>query len=199
MIGASLVAALLLAPGTGPDTIRVRLVDRSPDPTRLADTAAWGPPQVRFPGGQGAVSVWLLRRADSMYVVASIPDSTIYWGDDLVVSLDTGGDRAAPGPDDFQWDVRRVVDSSVVYRGRDGKWAAPRDDPDWRMGEERSGGGWDLRTHEGSRGWAVVLRLDAFDSAPHGWHAWPAAPFGSHPTVTERVPELWAPLRTAGG
>jgi hypothetical protein len=67
--------------------------------------------------------VWLLRARDTVFVMASIPDSTLYWDDDFIVSLDTQGDGGpAPGHDDFQLYFRRILDSSVVYRGRGGRW-----------------------------------------------------------------------------
>ena len=134
---------LLLALQAAPDSvIPVRDV-RAPPLDTEAGIAALGEPSLRIPTGQGAASLWLLRTRDSVFIVARIPDSTYYWGDDLVISLDVSGDRGkVPGHDDFQWYFRRALDSSVVYRGRAGKWEAPRADPDWRLGAERDGGGW---------------------------------------------------------
>lgn len=211
-----MVAALGLTLAlAGPDTVTVRAVDRPPAPDLLADSVGWGAPQIRVTTGQGTASVWLIGAAGSVYLVVAIPDSTFYWGDDLVVSLDTEGDRAdAPQHDDFQWYFRRVLDSSVVYRGRAGQWGEPQGDPDWRLGQERSGAGWDVRASErnGGRGWTVVLRLDAgwfglgrgmmsglavriYDDAPGGWHAWPEPPPGIHPARVERRPDLWGFVR----
>jgi hypothetical protein len=194
----------------GPDTVAVRAVDRMPATDCLGDSAMWGTPQIRLRTGQGTASVWLLRVADSVYLVAAIPDSTFYWGDDLVLSLDTEGDRAeAPQHDDFQWYFRRILDSSVVYRGRAGNWDPPQGDPDWRLRRERHGAGWDVRALErtGGGGWTVVLRLDAgwlelapgrpglavriYDDDPGGWHSWPAPTEGLHPARVERRPALW--------
>ncbi len=195
----------------GPDTVSVRAVERAPAARRPSDSASWGPPQITLKTAQGIAPVWLLRAADSVYLIAVIPDSTFYWGDDLVVSLDTEGDRAeAPQHDDFQWYFRRVLDSSVVYRGRAGRWSEPQSDPDWRLGRGRSGAGWDVDAaeREGGPGWILVLRLDAawlglgrnarpglavriYDDAPGGWHAWPAPPPGTHPASVERRPDLW--------
>jgi hypothetical protein len=209
---------------TGPDTVAVRVVDRMPVADRLGDSIAWGAPQIRIRTGQGTVSAWLLRVADSVYLVAAIPDSTGYWGDDVVVSLDSEGDRAdAPQHDDFQWYFRRSLDSSVVYRGRAGHWDAPQGDPDWRLRRERSGAGWDVRAAAwpGGSGWSVVLRLDAgwlalargspglalriYDDEPGGWYAWPAPPRGTHPARVEQHPSLWGtvtstePAASSGG
>ncbi|MGH7516276.1 MAG: hypothetical protein ACREOC_02220 [Gemmatimonadales bacterium] len=197
------------------DTVAVRAVGRAPAADRLADSTGWGLPQISLKTGQGTASIWLLRAGDSVYLVAAIPDSTFYWGDDLVVSLDTEGDRAeTPQHDDFQWYFRRVLDSSVVYRGRAGQWGEPQGDPDWRLGQGRSGAGWDVRASErsGGRGWTVVLRLDAgwfglgrgttpglairiYDDAPGGWHAWPEPPPGTPPARVERRPALWSSVR----
>ena len=125
------------------DTLQVREIPRPPPPDARIDTLTLGPPSLRIKTGQGTGLVWLLRAADTLFIAARVPDSTPYWGDDFVVSLDTRGDAAAsPEHDDFQLDFRRVLDSSVVYRGRDGRWQPPRGDPDWRLGTERSGGGW---------------------------------------------------------
>jgi hypothetical protein len=208
--------ALALA-AAGPDTVTVRPVDQVPAADHLADSAAWGTSQIGIRTGQGAASVWLLRVADSVYIVAAIPDSTLYWGDDLVVSLDTEGDRAAaPQHDDFQWYFRRTLDSSVVYRGRAGQWDPPQGDPDWRLRGERWGAGWDVRAAErpGGGGWTLVLRLDAgwlelargrpglamrvYDNAPGGWHAWPTPPEGTHPARVERQPALWGVVTSIG-
>jgi hypothetical protein len=209
---------LLLALGlAGPDTVAVRAVDRVPAADRLGDSAAWGTPQIRIRTGQGTVSAWLFRLADSVYLVAAMPDSTLYWGDDIVVSLDTEGDRAdAPQHDDFQWYLRRSLDSSVVYRGRAGQWDAPQGDPDWRLRRERSGAGWDVELAEwpGGGGWTVVLRLDAgwlalargspglglriYDDEPGGWYAWPAPPPDTHPARAERHPKLWGTVTAIG-
>jgi hypothetical protein len=143
-------------------------------------------------------------------VAASIPDSTPYWGDDFVLSLDTSGDAAdSPQHDDFQLDFRRTLDSSVVYRGRNGRWEPPRADPDWRLGRERSGGGWEVDAWTSHAGWSLLLRLDPawfapssagipriafriYDNDPSGWFTWPSPSSGQQPTSIERSPSCWA-------
>lgn len=105
---------------------------------------ALGEPAIRIPTRQGTALVWLLRASDTVFVVASIPDSTPSWRDDFVLSLDIKGDGGpSPQHDDFQMDFPRELDSSVVYRGRNGRWQLPQDDPDWRLGSARSSGGWE--------------------------------------------------------
>jgi hypothetical protein len=167
-------------------------------------------PSVRIPTRQGAASIWLLRTRDSAFVVARIADSTYYWGDDLVISLDISGDRGpVPGHDDFQWYFRRALDSSVVYRGRAGRWEAPRGDPDWRLGSAREGGGWTVSARSDLTGWSLILRLDGawlagtapgvrpaiafrvYDDSPGGWFAWPQPRPGQQPVRIEQVPDLW--------
>lgn len=207
-----LLALLSVLQLGSPDTLKVRSVERPPIAGAPVDSARYGPPQLRIPTRQGTALVWLLRAADSFFVVATIPDTTAYWGDDLVLSLNTSGrGGASPGHDDFQWYLRRALDSSVVYRGRAGRWEAPRGDPDWRLGAERSGGGWEISGRDDRRGWTLVLRLDPewlagsdgrlprigfriFDNSPQGWFAWPAPP-GATPVSVEQTPSLWIPLR----
>jgi len=168
---------------------------------------------VRIRTGQGVALVWLVRAADTTFVAARIPDSTPYWGDDFVVSFDTRGD-AAPTPqhDDFQLYFRRVLDSSVVFRGRKGRWEPPRGDPDWRLGSDRSGGGWEVTGTGDERGWSLLLRLEPawfvgeadrrtrvafriYDDAPGGWFSWPLPPVGLPGTIVEGAPALWSPVK----
>jgi hypothetical protein len=194
------------------DTLEIRAVARPPAPGETLDISRLGPPQLHLPTGQGVAGVWLLQASDSFFVAASIPDTTPYWGDDLVVSINTKGEGGAtPGHDDFQWYFRRTLDSSVVYRGRGGRWEAPRGDPDWRLGTDRSGGGWEVSGCSDARSWSLVLRLDPawlkagegrlprlafriYDNSPQGWFAWPA-PAGVTPVSVERTPSLWAWVR----
>jgi hypothetical protein len=203
---------LLLSAQTG-DTVTIRSLDRPPLPNAPIETAHLGSPQVRIRTGQGDALIWLLRSADTCFVAAGIPDSTPYWGDEFVLSLDTRGD-AAPTPqhDDFQLYFRRVLDSSVVFRGRNGRWEPPRADPDWRLGKERAGGGWEVSGRSGPKGWSVLLRLDPawfageesrrprvafriYDDAPGGWFAWPTPQGGAPATTVEQAPALWGSVK----
>jgi len=196
-----------------PDTLWVRPIDPPLSAAPIIDSVSLGSPQVRIRTGQGTALVWLLRARDTVFLAASIPDSTFYWGDDLVVSLDPSGDAAdQPQHDDFQLYFRRVLDSSVVYRGRNGRWEPPRDDPDWRLGRERSGGGWEVSGRSDRQGWRLLLRLDPawfppssdrlpriafriYDNDPGGWFSWPAAAGSQPPTEVERTPSAWVPVR----
>jgi hypothetical protein len=206
--------ALLWALQVGSDdTLFIRTVDRAPLSGAAIDSIRYGPPQVRIPTRQGTALVWLLRASDTVFVAASIPDSTLYWGDDFVLSLDTRGDGApSPQHDDFQLYFRRVLDSSVVYRGRNGRWQPPQDDPDWRLGAERSGGGWEVSARDGAKGWSLLLRLDPawlegaegrlprlavriYDNDPQGWFAWPLPRGTPQASSVEQRPDLWGTVR----
>jgi hypothetical protein len=142
------------------DTVAVSRLEQSPSPSITIDSARLGSPQVKISTRQRPALVWLLRAGDTVFIAASISDTSQYWGDDFVISLDTRGEGAAdPQHEDFQWYFRRTIDSSIVYRGRNGHWQPPRDDPDWRLGADRSGGGWEVTTRNRSDGWSLLLRL----------------------------------------
>jgi hypothetical protein len=196
-----------------PETLLIRTIERPPRPGVAAGSSYYGLPQVRISTRQGTALVWLLRASDTVFVAASIPDTTPYWGDDFVLSLDTKGDGGeTPQHDDFQLYFRRLVDSSVVFRGRLGRWEPPKGDPDWRLGADRSGGGWEVSALDGGKGWSLLLRLDPawlegaegrlprlalriYDNDPQGWFAWPLSPGTPQPSSIEQTPDLWAPIR----
>jgi hypothetical protein len=205
--------ALALLQLLSTDTLKIGSIDRAPRPGLMIDSSSLGSPHVRIRTRQGTALVWLVRAGDTVFIATSLPDSTPYWGDDFVVSLDTRGDGAPdPQHDDFQLYFRRVLDSSVVFRGRNGRWEPPRADPDWRLGSERSGGGWEVTGRERRTGWDLLLRMDPawfageddrlpriafriYDDAPSGWFAWPP-PQGSTPhSRVEQAPSLWVPVR----
>lgn len=208
---------LLALAGLSQDTLRISTISPSPTFDGAAGSAEYGAPSVVISRLQGDVRLWAVENEGQVYLALLLPDSTFYWGDDAVISLDISGDRgAAPGHDDFQWYFRRVLDSSVVYRGEQGRWQAPRFDPDWRLGAERSGGGWEVRSVSDAKGWSLEFRLDrsyfteakrgtpaisirVYDDAPHGWDVWPAATGVRHPTEIERRPELWVPVILLSG
>jgi hypothetical protein len=211
------VGLLALLQGSSPpppafDTLRLRTLARPPAADGRIDSLAWGPPQVRIPTEQGQASVWLLRSADTLFVAAALPDRTRSWADGLAVCLDVGGDAAAaPAHDDFQWSLQRELDSSVIYRGRAGRWEPPRDDPDWRLGPEHAGGGWEVSAAEAAGGWSLVLRLDPawldgdqgrrpaigfriHDDDPNRWYSWPAVTAAAGAALLVRTPALWVPI-----
>ena len=192
------------------DTVRIVRAEQPPVFDGRADSMEYGVPSLTIVRPGGAVRIWLRSYEGAVYLSASIPDSTSYWGDDLVISLDTRGDRAAgPQHDDFQWYFRRALDSSVVFRGDAGTWRMPRDDPDWRLGRERAGGGWEVRSVDGPGGWSLEVRLDlayfreagaahaglalrVYNNDPSGWYVWPHPAGIRQATEVERRPELWS-------
>ena len=206
------VQAATAAPPPPSDTVRPHTLARPPASDGHLDSLAWGAPQVRIRTGQGTASIWLLRASDTLFVAAAIPDRSRSWADALAVCLDVAGDRAAaPAHDDFQWSLQRTLDSSVIFRGRAGRWEPPLDDPDWRLRTERGGGGWEVGGADAPDGWTVVLRLDPawldgaagrrpaigfriHDDDPNGWYAWPAPRGPAGATLVERTPAMWVPL-----
>jgi hypothetical protein len=204
-----IICALQVA---SPDTLLIRDVERPPPPGAAVDSVRYGAPQIRIASRQGDALVWLLRASDTVFVAARIADSTPHPRDDFGLSLDTKGDGGqSPGHDDFQLQFRRVLDSSVVYRGRNGRWQFPQDDPDWRLGTARSGGGWEVSAREDGGSWELLLRLDPawlegrdgraprlafriFDNASSSWFSWPKLPEGI-PSSHELAPSRWAPAR----
>ncbi|MGH7509323.1 MAG: hypothetical protein ACREMZ_07625 [Gemmatimonadales bacterium] len=209
-----LLPLLWVLQSTPPDTLEIHPVKYPPSVGAALDSVRHGPPQLELRTGQGTARVWLLRAADTFFVAATIPDSTPYWGDDFVVSMNVGGTPGAhPGHDDFQWYLRRVLDSTVIYRGRGGRWEAPRGDPDWRLGSARSGGGWEVSVRDDRKSWSLILRLDPawlegsegrpprlafriYDNSPGGWFAWPASA-GVTPASVEQTPSLWGYVKSA--
>ena len=194
------------------DTLQLRAIARPPAADGRIDSAGWGPPQLRIATAQGQASVWLLRAADTAFVAVAVPDRSRSWADGVTVCFDVAGDRAAaPAHDDFQWSLQRVLDSSVVYRGRAGRWEPPRDDPDWRLSGARGGGGWEVSGADDGMVWSLVLRLDPawldgeqgrrpgigfliHDDDPNGWYSWPVVTTPAGPKLLERTPALWVPL-----
>lgn len=193
------------------DTVHVGKLSGAPTFDGSASVAEYGAPTITMNRPGGTVQLWLRQADGQVYIAAAIADSTYYWGDDLVIGLDTGGDRGdGPGHDDFQWYFRRMIDSSIVRRGEAGKWRMPRDDPDWKLGAERTGGGWEVRSASDAKGWSIEFKVDPFyfqqakgspaiafrvyDDSPHGWTAWPMPSEAKRPTEVEDRPRFWIPV-----
>lgn len=203
---------LVAAAWQGGDTLLVSGAAAAAVLDGRADSVEYGVPDLRLQTAQGTALVWLRRRGASVVLAARVADTTRGWRDGLTVSLDPRGARDA-GPDHgaTEWDVRRVADSSVIYRGRAGRWMPPGDDPDWRLGKTRTGEGWALWTADDAAGWSLELELDAewlagdagrlptlaltvFDDSPMRWVSWPAPP-DVGPQLVERLPKLWEVVR----
>lgn len=196
------------------DTLLVGWVAAPPVIDGAVTPAEWGDVSLEVSRPQGPARVWIKRDSGAVYVAGLIPDTSVSWMDDLVISLDMGYiESAAPDHDDFQWYFRRVIDSSEVFRGQGGKWQSPRGDPDWRLRAAREGGGWSVRAQSNGSGWSLELKLDlsffqsatkgaspriafrTFDDAPQGWQVWPESPDLVQPTALERIPERWVPVQ----
>jgi hypothetical protein len=208
------VLGVLLVLQLSVDTLQIGRIAVPPAPAQIADSHRYGSPQVTLRTAQGSSLIWFLQSADTFFVAAAISDSTGYWGDGFALSIDLNGDAGgSPGHDDFHWEFRRVLDSSVVFRGRNGRWEPPKGDPDWRLGRDRSGGGWEVSSRNSPKGWSVLLRLDPiwlagsegrlprlavriYDNDPHGWFAWPLAKGTPQPASVEQTPDFWAPIRS---
>jgi hypothetical protein len=209
-----LLSVLLLFQTASSDTLHIRTIPAPPIPEAAVDSGRFGPAQARLRTRQGEALVWLLQSKDTFFVAARITDSTRHWGDEFVLSIDTQGDGGlSPRHDDFQWSFRRVADSSVIFRGRSGRWEPPKGDPDWRLGHSRSGGGWEVSGVDGAKTWGLLLRLDPvwlkgsngssprlavriYDNDPPGWFAWPLPRGTPQATSVEQTPDLWAPVRS---
>jgi len=207
-----LVLALLLAPLLSrADTLDVPRLAAAPTLDGRADEREYGAPTIRIAAGAGEVRVWVARHGDALHIAAALPDSTPYWGDDLVVSLDPDGSGgAAPGDGDRQWYLRRALDSSTVVVASGGRWfAAGRLPP--MLGPARAGDDWAVASASTAMGWSVELRVRAgaartgaalprlalrtYDDRPHGWWSWPPPPAGTAAVRVERNPDLWVALR----
>ena len=204
-----LILSVALALG---DTVRLREVAQAPVFDGRADESEYGVPVVNIATAAGPVRVWLARAGAWVFVAASVPDTTPSWRDEFALLLDPVGDRTpAPGHDDGEWVIRRVVDSSEVLRGVHGRWQLPGDDPNWRLGAARGGEGWDVLVTSSGAGWQVELRIEAawfagtyggvpavafqvYDDTARRWLGWPAGPSCPDGARLERSPPCWATL-----
>jgi hypothetical protein len=197
-----------------PDTVDAHVLARAPQLDGRIGTSEYGASSVRITTAQGAVNVWVGRNGGFLYIAAQLPDSSYYWGDDFVVSIDPDGSHGnAPGAGDMQWYLRRTADSSVVNvasAASPGRWAPPgRDGPSIKA--VRSTNDWSIATSSDARGWSVELRIReefvrvpggtphvlfrTFNDAPQGWWTWPAPPSGTPAQRLDHIPDYWVPLR----
>src|SRR4051812_31637375 len=108
------------------DTLDVRTLARQPVLDGRVDETEYGAPSIRITTAAGEVRVHVGRRDGYVYIAATLPDTSMYWGDDFVVSIDPDGSGgAAPGTGDRQWYLRRTLDSSVVFTATNGRWETP--------------------------------------------------------------------------
>lgn len=206
-------ALFLGALGAGPraDTVDVRTLANAPIVDGRAGDAEYGSPTHLLRTTSGDVHIWLGRYQGYLYVAAEMPDTSFYWGDDLVVSLDPHGRGGArPEAADRQWYLRRILDSSMVMVALEGSWMVPERDPPM-LRATRHHRDWDVASTSSRTGWTVELRIReaslpfgtsapriafrTYNDNPPGWWSWPDAPAGIPTRNVERRPELWLPLR----
>ena len=203
----NLLLLCALCVSTPGDTVDVRRLDRAPAfDGRIAD-GEYGTATIRLTTAAGVVSAWVARHDGYLYIAASLPDSTFYWGDDLVVSIDPDGSGGtAPGNGDRQWYLRRMLDSSVVSTASGGRWQTPGQ-PTPMLGAVRHRDDWEVASTSTTAGWAIELRiresalsaprmaLRTYNDAPQGWWSWPAPAAGTPAQRVERNPDSWTVLR----
>jgi hypothetical protein len=205
----SATALLIGAVVLSGDSLRVRSLDREPVMDGRPSDAEYGAPTITLDVPSGRARIWLVRRAQHVYIAAELPDTSFYWGDDFVVSLDPDGSRgSSPGAGDRPWYLRRTLDSStVVEASGTGRWeprggaqmiGVVRAGADWSVASTSHRGGWslelriDARLIAGANGRAAAIAFRTFDDKPAPtWTSWPEAPNGSRPTRVEVTPDLW--------
>jgi hypothetical protein len=214
MLLASIIVACqigVVCASAAADTIDVVHLSTAPVMDGRVGEGEYGKPTLEIQTTSGSVRVWLGRRDDYLYLAADLPDTTYYWGDDFVVSIDPRG-RGGDTPDvgDRQWYLRRQLDSSFVVVAEAGRWYG-RDTRPAPLAATRHHADWDVASTSSARGWMVELRvrtaaikpgdaaprvaLRTYNDQPAGWWSWPAAPDGTPPQRVERTPKLWMPLR----
>jgi len=86
------------------DSLVVRSAPTAPTMDGRADNREYGAPSVLIQTAAGETRIWITRHSGYVFIAAATRDSTFYWGDDFVVSLDPDGSGgAAPQPGDRQW------------------------------------------------------------------------------------------------
>jgi hypothetical protein len=206
------VAGLSALVMQSPESITVTTAKKAPVVDGKVFSAEYGAPKLRFPGVSGDVSVSLTRSGGYLYIAAELPDTSMYWGDDFVVSFDlngSGGDT--PDVGDQQWYLRRVLDSSVVFvvdQAAKGRWVAAGITPPL-LKEKRHDADWDVASSSTAQGWSVELRVRegiipkgakprvtfrTYNDKPRGWRSYPKAAADSLTLRVERNPGMWIPL-----
>ena len=188
------------------DTLDVARLPLAPTIDGRVNEREYGLPALHVVTGAGEVRVWVARHGDFIYLAATIPDSTFYWGDDFVASLNpNGAGGTGPGDGDRQWYLRRVLDSSVVAIAENGRWYSPGHEPPM-LGSTRHHPDWDVASTSSRSGWTVELRIReavvksgpgaprlavrTYNDRPRGWWSWPEATAAVSAQRVERTPDL---------
>ena len=191
------------------DTLRATTLPNAPTLDGRVAPNEYGAPALRIATSSGDVPVWIARRDGFVYIATMIADSSFYWGDDFVVSVDPmGGSRTGVPAGARQWYLRRTLDSSIVTiapENGNGRWyttepsalGARREDRDWNVASTSTVSGWsvELRIREsafraGADSPRVAFRT--YNDAPRGWWSSPAPPPGTPAQRVERSAELWS-------
>jgi len=205
------LACVLAAPAS-PDTLTIPLRQAPPHLDGQLESNEYGLAAIHLPTASGRVDIWLSRTPGWIHLAAFLPDTSFYWGDDLVISLDPDGSGGArPGAGDRQWYLRRVLDSTRIFVSSGGRWISAgqeppalgpvRADPDWELAANSSHSGWtvELRIRQGAFATASTapprLGLRTYNDQPSGWWSWPEPPVGIPARRVEQTPDLWIPVR----
>jgi hypothetical protein len=153
-----LIAAFVLLAGSAP-SLTVRTAAKAPVVDGRIAPNEYAAPSVRIALAAGEATVRLTRHGGYVYIAATLPDTSMYWGDDFVVNLDANGSGgAAPDIGDRQWYLRRVLDSSVVFvvdAAARGRWLPPGVTPSLPRATSRSGT-WRRRHRRASGTWSCA-------------------------------------------
>ena len=210
LIFAAVVAGVGAAQTQRAETLVVRTSPAAPIIDGRVDRSEYGSPNIHFATAAGDVDIWVVRNAGFVYVAATLPDSSFYWGDDFVISLDADGSAdSSPQTGDRQWYLRRTLDSGAVFFAANGRWETPGQ-PAPLLGALRHNGEWDVASSSSTSSWSVELRVResivkpgagtpriafrTYNSAPRGWWSWPPPPAGIPAQRVEREPQLWIPI-----
>lgn len=212
LIGPAVACVVITSLGVrSADTLRVSHLVDAPALDGHVSEREHGRAALELETAAGRVRVWVGQHDDFVYIAADLPDSTFYWGDDFVVSLDpTGRGGANPTPGSRQWYLRRVLDSSRVAAADAGRWSSPGREP-LALGPTRHHTDWDVASSSSPTGWMVELRIRVvlltvgpaaprlafrtYNDQPAGWWSWPGPPADVPPQRVEHTPDLWIPVR----
>ncbi|UCE74707.1 MAG: right-handed parallel beta-helix repeat-containing protein [Methanomassiliicoccales archaeon] len=151
---------------------------------------------IMFFNDQGEINVSFKHNDTTLYFMSHIVDSTYYWGDDIVIGIDTEHNgELHPQPDDYQFYIRRDVSTSEINRGSGSGWEP--------VPEEEWAGHVFNETSSDAETWTAELSISfeflnitdgdeimgiefrSYDDNPMGWFNWPK-------DADETWPDSWA-------
>jgi len=153
---------------------------------------------IMFFNDQGEINMYFKHNDTTLYFMSHIVDSTYYWGDDIVIDIDTEHNgELHPQPDDYQFYIRRDVNTSEINRGSGSGWE-PVPEGEW------AGLVWN-ETSSDATTWTAELSISytflnltagdqimgiqfrSYDDNPQGWYNWPE-------DSDETWPDSWADM-----